>query len=68
MVIPFIDINPKGNGYYCFKDRKWEILTFFFGFHVSVDYHDHDRHFFPRPGLESVLAVAAMGSCIKSSL
>jgi hypothetical protein len=34
MVIPYIDINPKGNGYYCFKDRQWEILTFFFGFHV----------------------------------
>jgi len=34
VVIPFIDTNPKGNGYYCFKDRKWEILTFVFGFHV----------------------------------
>ena len=34
MVIPFIDINPKGNGYYCFKDRKYEILTFFLGFHI----------------------------------
>ena len=34
MVIPYIDINPKGNGYYCFKDRKWEIGTFIFGFHV----------------------------------
>jgi cytochrome b/b6/petD-like protein len=34
MVIPFIDINPAGNGYYTFKDRKYEILTFFFGFHV----------------------------------
>ncbi len=34
MVIPYIDINPRGNGYYCFKDRKLEILTFFFGFHV----------------------------------
>jgi len=34
MVIPYIDINPKGNGYYCFKDRKWEILTFLFGFQV----------------------------------
>jgi hypothetical protein len=34
MVIPFIDTNPKGNGYYCFAARKWEILTFFFGFHV----------------------------------
>jgi len=34
MVIPYIDINPKGNGYYCFEDRKWEILTFYFGFHI----------------------------------
>jgi hypothetical protein len=34
MVIPFIDINPKGNGYYCFRDRRYEILTFFLGFHV----------------------------------
>ncbi len=34
MVIPYIDINPKGNGYYCFRDRKWEILTFLFGFHI----------------------------------
>ena len=25
MVIPYIDINPKGNGYYCFKDRKFAI-------------------------------------------
>jgi hypothetical protein len=34
MVLPYIDINPKGNGYYCFKDRKYEILTFYLGFHV----------------------------------
>ncbi len=34
MVIPFIDINPAGNGYYTYKERKYEILTFFFGFHV----------------------------------
>jgi hypothetical protein len=34
MMIPFIDINPKGNGYYTFKERKYEILTFFFGFHI----------------------------------
>jgi len=34
MVIPFIDTNPKGNGYYCFKDRKYEILTFILGFHI----------------------------------
>jgi hypothetical protein len=34
MVIPYIDINPAGNGYYSFKPRKWEILTFFLGFHI----------------------------------
>jgi hypothetical protein len=34
MVIPYIDINPKGNGYYCWNDRKWEILTFVLGFHI----------------------------------
>lgn len=34
MVIPYIDINPRGNGYYCWKDRKWEILTFIVGFHI----------------------------------
>ena len=52
MVIPFIDINPKGNGYYCFKDRKCEILTFIFGFSRFVGGDDHHRHVFPRPGLE----------------
>src|SRR3954453_7099409 len=34
MVIPYIDINPKGNGYYCFKDRWFAITTFLFGFLV----------------------------------
>jgi len=34
MMIPYLDINPKGNGYYCWKDRKWEILTFLLGFHI----------------------------------
>lgn len=30
--IPYVDNNPKGNGYYVFKDRKFAILTFCFGF------------------------------------
>ena len=34
IMIPFVDINTKGNGYYTFKERKYEILTFFLGFHV----------------------------------
>ncbi|MDA0986373.1 MAG: cytochrome C [Bacteroidetes bacterium] len=32
MAIPYIDINPKGNGYYTFKERKFAILTYYFGF------------------------------------
>lgn len=32
MAIPYIDINPKGNGYYTFKERKFAVLTFCFGF------------------------------------
>jgi len=32
MAIPFIDVNPKGSGYYTFKERKWEIGIFLFGF------------------------------------
>ena len=32
MIIPYVDINEKGNGYYTFKERKFAILTFCFGF------------------------------------
>ena len=31
-VIPFIDTNPKGNGYYTLKERPFAICTFLFGF------------------------------------
>ena len=32
MAIPYIDINEKGNGYYTFKERKFAVITFCFGF------------------------------------
>ncbi len=32
ILIPYLDVNPKGNGYYSFKDRKCIIITFCFGF------------------------------------
>src|SRR6266446_7859367 len=32
--IPYIDKNPKGNGYFTFKERKPEITLFLFGFVV----------------------------------
>jgi hypothetical protein len=31
MAIPYIDTNPKGNGYYTFRERKVEISLFLFG-------------------------------------
>jgi hypothetical protein len=32
MAIPYIDTNPKGNGYFTFKERRVEITLFLFGF------------------------------------
>lgn len=32
MVIPYVDVNPKGNGYYTFSERKFAIAVFCFGF------------------------------------
>lgn len=34
MAIPYVDINPKGNGYYTFRERRFAILTFSFGFYI----------------------------------
>ncbi len=33
-IIPYIDINPKGAGYYTWQERKFAISTFCFGFLV----------------------------------
>jgi cytochrome b/b6/petD-like protein len=32
MAIPYVDINPKGNGYYTWRERKFAISVFLFGF------------------------------------
>jgi hypothetical protein len=34
MVIPYIDVNPRGNGYYTFKERRFAMSMFLFGFLV----------------------------------
>ena len=34
IAIPYIDTNPKGNGYFCFNDRKFAIISFLFGWLV----------------------------------
>jgi hypothetical protein len=35
MAIPYIDLNPKGNGYYTFVERRAEITIFLFGFLIQ---------------------------------
>jgi len=32
MAIPYIDLNPRGNGYYTFAERKFAISVFLYGF------------------------------------
>jgi hypothetical protein len=34
IALPYMDVNPKGNGYYTFRERSWEISLFLFGFIV----------------------------------
>jgi len=34
MAVPYLDANPLGNGYYTFKQRKFAIMAFVFGFLV----------------------------------
>jgi hypothetical protein len=34
IAIPYIDRNPKGNGYFTFAERKFAVATFLFGFLV----------------------------------
>ncbi len=35
MAIPYIDKNPKGSGYYSFRERRVEITIFLFGFVIQ---------------------------------
>jgi hypothetical protein len=35
MAIPFLDTNPKGNGYFTFAERKTEITLFLWGFLIQ---------------------------------
>ncbi len=34
VIIPYCDVNPLGNGYYTYRQRKFALWTFFFGFFV----------------------------------
>ena len=32
MALPYLDVNPKGNGYYSIRQRRWVWLVYHFGF------------------------------------
>ena len=61
MVIPYVDMNPKGNGYYTLKERKFAIFTFCFGFHVLWVLLIIVGVFMRGPGLAMVLALGNVG-------
>ena len=48
MAIPYFDTNPKGNGYYTFKERSWEIAVFLFRLPNPVGTPRHPGHVFLR--------------------
>lgn len=50
MAIPYVDTNPKGNGYYTFRDRWFSILTFWFGFLILWVFEIVIGTFFRGPG------------------
>ena len=50
MAIPYLDTNPKGNGYYTFSERRFPILTFWFGFLILWVFEIVIGTFFRGPG------------------
>ena len=61
IAIPYIDKNPKGNGYYTFNERKAEITLFLFGFVVLWCVADRARHVPARAELELLRPVRVLG-------
>ena len=61
IAIPYVDKNPKGNGYYTFAERKAEITIFLFGFVVLWSLADRARHVPARAELELLRAVRILG-------
>ena len=61
MVIPYIDTNPLGSGYYTWKQRKFSIRHIHVRLRDSVDCHDHHRHVYSRAGMAVVLAGTDLG-------
>ena len=56
MVIPYIDTNPLGNGYYTLQAAQVLHSDLHFRLHRAVGLDDRDRHADPRAWLDVVLA------------
>ena len=61
MAIPYVDTNPKGNGYYTFNERKAEITIFLVRVCRSLVVADRARHVLARSELELLWAVRVLG-------
>ena len=61
MAIPYIDTNPKGNGYYTFRERKWEIGDLPLRLPRALVVPDHHRHVPSRPELELLRPLRILG-------
>ena len=62
MLMPYLDINPKGNGYYTLQGAHLRDPDFLLRIPHSMGLVHHHRNFFPRPRMELVLARADLGS------
>ena len=62
MAIPYIDTNPRGNGYFSFRERKWEIVMFLLRVPHPVGRPHHPRNVPARAELELLRALRILGS------
>ena len=53
IAIPYIDINPKGKGYYTIKERPFALAVFLLRIHRSMDRPDDRRNLPQRARLET---------------
>ena len=61
MVIPYIDANPLGSGYYTWKQRRFAIADVLLRLHAAVAADGGHRHVHSRAGMDVVLAGADLG-------
>ena len=61
MAIPYIDINPKGNGYYTFKDQMVRDINVYLWVPCPLVFTYNSWGLYARSGLALVLALGVLG-------